>query len=176
MSQLPLLGASAQIDGPHRYLLSRSWGDGARILWCMLNPSTADAATDDPTIRKCMGFARRWGFDGIDVVNLFSWRATNPREVLANLSDAATCVTDNWIRGAAADAPSVMCAWGRYEGRPWVRKRAESVLSALHFRGVLIECLGCNADGSPRHPLMLPYSTPRKEYGGPSGAAEEDPK
>src|SRR5689334_20041621 len=98
MSQLPLLGdllfdkgrgpAQAQSEivksavlspcGLYRYRLTRRWGDGPALLFVMLNPSTADATEDDPTIRRCTGFAKREGMPAIEVVNLFAWRATDP--------------------------------------------------------------------------------------------------
>lgn len=70
-------GAVIDPTGQYRYLLWRRIGHGeARVGFCMLNPSTADASADDPTIRKCCGFARQWGFDVVEVVNLFAWRRT----------------------------------------------------------------------------------------------------
>lgn len=69
--------------GTYRYWLCREWSPGLdSLVWLMLNPSTADATQDDPTIRRCMGFARRWGYGGITVVNLYAYRATNPRDLL----------------------------------------------------------------------------------------------
>src|SRR5437868_12651695 len=75
-------GVSAVISpcGKFRYRLTRQWGEGAALPFVMLNPSTADAEQDDPTIRKCVGFAKRMGYDGIEVVNLYAYRATKPTQ------------------------------------------------------------------------------------------------
>jgi hypothetical protein len=67
--------------GRYRYTLGRTWSDEPPVLFVMLNPSTADADVDDNTISKCIGFAKRWGHGGITVVNLYAWRATNPKEL-----------------------------------------------------------------------------------------------
>src|SRR5689334_16488446 len=73
--------ASISECGRYRYSLHRWWGAGERLYFVMLNPSTADAEVDDPTIRRCMGFARTLGFDGIGVVNLYAFRATKPADL-----------------------------------------------------------------------------------------------
>ena len=66
----------------YRHALGRHWdNDKGFVLFIMLNPSTADAQQDDPTIRRCMDFAKRWGFGGIEACNLFDWRATDPKAV-----------------------------------------------------------------------------------------------
>jgi hypothetical protein len=156
--------SSAMVDGAHRYRLSRWWGDGPRVLWCMLNPSTADERDDDPTIRKCVGFARRWRFDGIEVVNLYSWRATHPRDLAKNLEHAVDHQTDITILEMARRCPIVIVGWGSYAARPWALGRATRVLQDLVCCCEQLECLGTNRDGSPRHPLMVAYATPREPY------------
>lgn len=78
-------GAVISQDQLYRYLLWRRWGTGPVVTWLMCNPSTADATVDDATIRKCTGFAKRWGFDGIHVINLFALRSRDPLALLDNL-------------------------------------------------------------------------------------------
>ena len=137
-----------------RYRLWRQWAGGSRLVFVMLNPSTADATVDDPTIRKCIGFAKRLGYDGIEVVNLFAYRATDP----ADLKRAGWPVgpeNDNHIRAACSRAPLVICAWGANAvGHP----RVVDVLNLLHDTGRDVCALKINRDGTPAHPLMLPYS------------------
>jgi hypothetical protein len=76
-------GATLSDCGRYRYRLWRRWADGPTVLFVMLNPSTADADVDDPTIRRCIGFARSWGAGALEVVNLYAWRATQPAELKA---------------------------------------------------------------------------------------------
>ena len=85
MQQLTEAGALLSSCGTYRYRLWRYWHtEREPLIFIMLNPSTADAMQDDPTIRKCIGFAKRLGFGGIEVVNLFAYRATDPRDLRAN--------------------------------------------------------------------------------------------
>ena len=80
--EITLSEAVISQDERHRYSLTRRWGDGPRVCcWIMLNPSTADATTDDPTIRRCIGFTHDWGYDALTVVNLYAWRATDPADL-----------------------------------------------------------------------------------------------
>jgi hypothetical protein len=132
----------------------------------MLNPSTADGQEDDPTIRKCMGFAGRWGFGGIQVCNLFAWRATDPKIVAVQFFGSSTDVVgpmnDRFIRrmgdhGALVGNPIVLCAWG---SQPWLGKTGRAAEVVKWFKGsrIKLACLGTTQDGSPRHPLYVPYT------------------
>ena len=136
-------GATFSADRRYRYRLWRRW-DGARpvVAFVMLNPSTADARRDDPTIRRCIGFAKSWGFGGMEVVNLFAYRTTDPGE-LRRVTDPVGADNDRHIRRAIARADLVVLAWG-------ARTRSRRLLSLPHAR-----CLGLTRAGQPRHPLYL---------------------
>lgn len=111
----------------HRFHLEREWIGAERktLNWIMLNPSTADERFDDPTIRKCCGFAKRWGFTRITVTNLFAFRATDPKDMLAMLrTDPARAMganNDGEISHAAGCADLTVAAWGAHK---WAAKRA----------------------------------------------------
>jgi len=150
------LARAAELSPCGRYRLSlrRSWkrgGDGRSICFIMLNPSTADGLDDDPTCRRCMGFARAWGFSVLSVRNLFTVRATNPAE-LRTASDPVGPRADVELR-AALSADLVVAAWGT--GVPFGRDReAMKILAAKP-----LFCLGTTKDGSPRHPLYVKNDT-----------------
>lgn len=135
---------------------------GPPILWVALNPSTADETVDDPTIRKCRGFQNHWFYarrGELIIVNLFALRATDPSE-LRRHADPVGPDNDSHIAGAALDVlgagGSVIVAWGAHS---FARKRAEVVTASLAEVGPLY-CLGTTKDGSPRHPLYVPYAQP----------------
>ena len=115
----------------------------------MLNPSTADERRDDPTIRRCVGFARRWGFGGVEIVNLFALRASDPR-VLRRAGDPVGAANDRHIARAAARATLVVLAWGAC-GR--LRGRSAEIRARLSRPAP--RCLGLTRSGEPRHPLYL---------------------
>lgn len=142
--------------GKYRYLLSRTW-DSTRpdLVFCMLNPSTADATADDPTVRKCMRFAAMNHYGGIKVVNLFAWRATDPKEL--------------WIGGRDLVGPEnavtlfktflgndVVLAWGAHARR--FAGHANQVRSLALLNASRVFVLRKLDDGTPAHPLMLPYA------------------
>jgi hypothetical protein len=137
--------------GRYRYRLNRWWAVGEYARFIMLNPSTADATVDDPTIRRCMSFARDWGFAGIVVHNLFALRATNPR-MLRITDDPIGPDNDGYLTKKHFDAGITVCAWGTNGG---LHNRAEVVLELLKDAGVSPLCLGKTKDGHPRHPLYL---------------------
>lgn len=144
--------------GTFRYWLRRQWDSALPTLaFIMLNPSTADADIDDPTIRKCIGFARRLGFGGIVVVNLFAFRATQPAD-LKRAGYPAGPENNQYIAmaaGAANQGGRVVCAWGVNARK---LSRPAEVLESLHRYGVTPHALKLTDDGVPWHPLMLPYS------------------
>lgn len=146
---------SAKISdcGKFRYILKRQWNnDKPHILFIMLNPSTADAKHDDPTLRRCMNFAAKWGYGGIEVVNLFAFRATLPRELLS-AEDAVGPENDDHIREALGDTPDVLCAWG-VDGAINDRDKAVlEILKATDPNDRLILCLEKTKNGHPKHPL-----------------------
>lgn len=140
--------ASLSEDGVYRYDLGRRWGDGGhRLLWVMLNPSTADAHLDDPTIRRCTGFAKGWDYDEMVVVNLCAFRATDPAE-LGRAGDAFGPENSRFIDLHTADAEAVVAAWGAH---PWASQVADSTLAGHRP----LYCLGRTKAGHPRHPLYV---------------------
>ena len=157
-------GATFSKDRRCRYRLWRCWGDPElRCVFVGLNPSTADESRDDPTIRKCVGFAKRWGFGAVDVVNLFAYagaRSTDPRSLLG-VSDPIGPENDAALRTAFRDANRIVWAWGRHD--PRVRSLVQARVASPRWpgRGHRCEtgCLGRLQDGSPRHPLRIAYAT-----------------
>ncbi len=123
----------------------------------MLNPSTADAETDDPTIRRCIGFARKWGFQELQVGNLFAWRATDPRELKQAL-DPVGPENDRHLMTMSGCADVVIAAWG---ARGNYRNRAAEVLDLLE--GTVYH-LGLTKQGHPKHPLYLRADTSRVAF------------
>lgn len=151
-------GALLSECGTYRYRLWRLWDDLLPVMvWVMLNPSTADAATDDPTLRKCIGFAKARQHGGVILVNLFAYRATDPG-MLPKVSDPVGPENDEHIRWAVR-APllaTVVAAWGADR---FARNRGRHVRTLIRGLGRDLQCLGTSKDGHPRHPLYLPYST-----------------
>lgn len=144
----------------YRYRLWRRWADGGEVVaFVMLNPSTADARRDDPTIRRCGGFARAWGFAAMTVVNLFALRATDPAR-LRRARDPVGRDNDRHILAAAGGCDALVLAWGN-AGALGGRDRAVLALLA----GVRTDCLGLTGAGQPRHPLYLPRATRRRPLG-----------
>lgn len=147
----------ATIDGDYRYRLWREVDPRCkgRVVFVMLNPSTADGSTDDPTIRRCMGFAGRGGFGELVVVNLYALRATNPREILTAEAPVGP-LNDDAICAESAVGDLVVAAWGApFHDR--IAERARHVEQLL-ARTVDLHALGTTKHGHPRHPLYLPNS------------------
>lgn len=161
MIRTPYLDTEAS---EYRYTLDRTddaslWFQmhAPRVLWIMLNPSTADETLDDPTIRRVRGFTHRLGSSGFTVVNLYAYRATKPAD-LWKAADPVGPDNDPTIRMLAftarmEDAP-IIAAWGA-NAKP---ERVAEVLALPHVGD--LHCLGITKDGAPRHPLYLPLDAP----------------
>lgn len=139
-------------DDIYRYRLDRYWGTAPRLPFVMLNPSTADAELDDPTIRRCMGFARRENAGGIIVCNLYAFRATDPdtlwkaTDPYGPENDAHLLELARWSRSVGMP---IICAWGAHGGR----NNRSIVL--MQQGGARFRCLGKTKKGYPRHPLYV---------------------
>ena len=145
----------------YRYSLWRIWDETkAPILFILLNPSTADEAVDDPTIRRCIGFAKEWGAGGIVVVNLFAFRATSPDEMMA-VDDPIGPLNDRTILKVAGAASIAICAWGNSGNH---LGRSSSLKRIMVDKGVELFCLGTNNSGEPKHPLYIKSGTKLKQY------------
>lgn len=143
--------ADLSADRMYRYRLSRTWADGPRATFIMLNPSTADERADDPTLRRCIGFARRWGFGGLIVVNLYALRATRPAD-LWTAADPVGTENDRYLAGASETRGLLVAAWGAHAKRERVRE----VMALPGFEQLM--CLRTTKQGHPSHPLYLPQS------------------
>jgi hypothetical protein len=135
----------------YRYALWREWSDEPQVLFVMLNPSTADDSQDDPTIRRCIAFAKQWGYGGLIVANLFAWRSPYPAH-LKNARDPIGPSNDQWLKKLAKQSAAVVGAWGNH-GTYMQRGQAVAAL----FPG--LQCLGVTKQGQPRHPLYVPSAT-----------------
>lgn len=139
-------------DGRYRYRLDRVWDEqGRRVLFVMLNPSTADATQEDPTLRRCLGFARGWGYGSLTVANLYAYRATLPAD-LGRVADPVGPECDHYLRQCADDASLIVAAWGTHAGH----ERIEQVRDLL---GPGLTALAWTKAGQPRHPLYIRAGT-----------------
>lgn len=140
--------------GTWRYSLRR--GAAPYVMFIGLNPSTADETLDDNTIRRCRGFARDWGYNGILMGNLFAYRSTDPKGLMVS-DDPIGPANDEYLESLAAEAGLVVAAWGAYK---LASPRARAVLPRLGE----VFCLGCTKDGHPKHPLYLAKTTPLQSF------------
>jgi hypothetical protein len=149
-----MMTATFSEDRKFRYTLTRVWDAGLpKVAFIGLNPSTADEEQDDPTIRRCVGFARRWGYGGILMLNLYAFRATKPADMWKEQKRGVDVIGGerNWVDSlkryaAEHDCGIVIAAWGSHG-----RKRGPDVFS----RWSELKCLAVNADRTPKHPLYL---------------------
>ncbi len=168
--------ASISDCGTYRYTLYRKTKSPVRwvkkCLFIMLNPSTADAEKDDPTIRRCLSFAEREGCTDLTVVNLYALRATNPKEMIALLQYSpmeAFGGTDQkkhlleQIEDHSQMNHLIICAWGKQKG---IEGHADRVMKIINENKGTAYCLGKTKEGYPRHPLYVKGDKPLEQYSG----------
>lgn len=147
--------ATLSDDGRFRWTLERQWGNGPYVCWVMLNPSTADAEVDDPTIRSIVERSEEWGFHRLVVVNLYPIRASDPQVARRWASTGeflAEAKNRELVVGAVWDAGITLAAWG---AAPWAAQQADRLLAEINNRmpGRVLYCLGTTSSGAPKHPL-----------------------
>lgn len=154
-----LSGATLSKCNKYRYSLWRTWNKNKTwLLFIMLNPSIADAMQDDPTIRRCIAFAKAWGHGGLLVGNLFAYRATNPFDLLnANKNKIIGSDNDEYLIQLIAQAKTTVVAWGNYGS---LLNRSTIISNRIHYP----MCLGVNKTGEPKHPLYMSAKTKLQNY------------
>ena len=165
--------AALSADGKNRYFLARTIGPGPTATFIMLNPSTADAELDDPTVRKCLGFCRRWGCGRLHVVNLFALRTSKPADLKRAVDPVGPDNHSQFVRAIGgrrrsrqrqSEAGPVVCAWGTQGGFMGRDREVMDWLSKVS--ATKLTCLGFTTGGHPRHPLYVPYSARLIPYPG----------
>lgn len=146
-------GAYLDATSTYRYRLWRTIPGCSvpprRIAWIMLNPSTADASIDDPTIRRCLGYSLWWDFPHMTVVNLFALRSTDPK-VLSKHADPVGPENNGHLVAVARCADLVLCSWGNHGA---LLDRAAHVRALLRAENIPLHCLRVSKTGQPVHPL-----------------------
>lgn len=159
-------GAVLSGCGLYRYLLERHWDTNKHALgFLMLNPSTADAMEDDPTIRRCIGFAKSNGYGSIYVGNLFAWRATDPKDLPTDREVAMGARRDFFLRRMSYQCRNIVAAWGskvpKFVDRAFL---LESIWHTQDGFAIKAKCLGTTKNGMPRHPLYVKADQPLVDF------------
>ena len=144
----------------YRYTLERRWSRGPLLLWVLLNPSTADAETDDPTNRRGIRFSIKWGYAGCVFVNLFAHRTPYPIEMV-RAEEPIGPENDFHIRDQAGKCQDIVVAWGTHGAH---NGRDSEVINLLSEYS--LSCLGITKHGFPKHPLYLNKNTERVDFAG----------
>ena len=139
----------------YRYALTRIWDSaGGKVLFVMLNPSTATEVQNDPTVERCERRARALGYGAFRVCNIFAFRATDPK-VMRAAPDPVGPGNDAAITEGAAWADRIICAWGTHGAH---LARGPEVAALLRSTGQPLFHLGLSKDGHPKHPLYIGYA------------------
>lgn len=155
-------GATLSDCGSYRYSLWRKWdASNPQVLFVMLNPSTADAAVDDATIRSCIRLSRSYEYGGFEVVNLMAWRATDPKDIPNKPSQALGSDNPRIIAAALERAQDVICAWGAH---PYAKHFVGGMLSLIELYAKPAWCFGLTKSGAPKHPLYIKTGTPLQPF------------
>ncbi|WP_313522440.1 DUF1643 domain-containing protein [Shinella sp.] len=154
--------------GQYRYRLERRWDSGLPLVaFIMLNPSTADAEQDDPTIRRCIGFAKTWGYGGLVVGNLFALRSTDPKALYGH-ADPIGRDNDAHLLSIAGECHQVIAAWGTHGA---LGSRGAEVATMLN--GFNLSLLKRTAGGFPGHPLYIAAATIPTAFFSPASTAKD---
>ena len=155
----PFSGAVFDKDRNFRFILWRYWNDSPRVLFIGLNPSTADESKNDPTIRRCIGFAQKWDFGGMYFCNLFSYISTDPK-LLSNIN-AVHPANIHAVQAALKSTILTVAAWG--DGIEIV-DNGRAI--AQHLKELISpsKCFGLTQKGNPKHPLYLPMVAQLLDY------------
>lgn len=136
----------------YRYVLTREWAEERRLVaFIGLNPSTADETVDDPTVRRCIDFARNWGYSGLYMLNLFGYRATKPADLRTAPEPIGKRNDDHLVRYCLSSQIIVAC-WGAHGNLLF---RSEHVVPMLLSKGLVLHAFGETKKGEPKHPLYL---------------------
>jgi hypothetical protein len=157
-SPIPVDRSAYSEDGIYRWFFTRRWAPGPSFCWVGLNPGTGDRdGGPRPTLRKVILWAKDAGCGAVSVVNLFSYRATDPKELLTDGVDVVGIETDSWIQSASEAANVTLVAWG---GNKLAAPRAKQVLELVSAP----VCVGVTKNGQPSHPLYVPQVAPLVPY------------
>ena len=146
----------------YRYSLVRKWEESkGKVTYILLNPSKAVHNLSDHTLTKCIEFAKLWDYGALEIVILFAYRATDPKDLKAAGYPVGED-NDIYINNAVSDAKKIILGWGNHGNCKEGKKRYEEVLKLLKNKD--LECWGITKEKQPRHPLTLAYSTTLQEY------------
>ena len=143
-------GAIISYCQKYRYALWRNWDlTKDKVMFIGLNPSTADHIEDDPTIRRCINFAKSWGYGGLYMTNLFSYRTSNPDKLRKAKDPIGNPKNDEWIKKLYSQSSIIIAAWGNLSLHKNRKKEISHLCPNMH-------CLKTNKTGNPGHPLYQP--------------------